>query len=229
VAAGVEGRRAPRFALSPRARSLRGLWLLGVSLTLAGCSYDVTLGNLTTYALAATTSGTWDSSGVHATGVYFVGHTTDPPDDTLSYFVFDLTPVAGKTVTDASLTLPGTSDWKITVPGTQPLALQFKLGATPLPASLTLAQVTGGSDDTSVYPDVSAEQDLGFAWVPSGSTTNTYGAFTYDTTRLQDAVNAGGLYPIFAVQRFGQTATTAEYLYGGGVFGPGIVLDVTVE
>jgi len=211
-------------------RALCELLLIGVSLGLAGCSYDVTLGSVTTYTLVATSCGTWNSSGVHTTGEYFVGHSTDRPDETLAYFVFDLTPVAGKTVTDASLTLPGTGDWTITVPdAAHTPALQFKLGATPLPASLTLAQVTGAGDDTSVYPDVHAEQDLGFGWVPSGSTTNTYGAFTYDTGRLQSAANAGGLYPIFAVQRFGETATTEEYLYGGSVFGPGIVFDVTTE
>ena len=218
--------------MAARADGERALWrglLIGASLGLAGCSYDVTLGGLTTNALVATSCGTWDVLGVHTTGVYLVGHTIDGPDDTISYFVFDLTPVAGKTVTDARLTLPGTDDWTITVPAPETPALQFKLGTTPLPASLTLAQVTGGSADTGVYPDVLAEQDLGFGWVASGSTTNTYGSFTYDTARLQDAVNAGGLYPMFAVQRFGDTAATAEYLYGGGVFGPGIVLTVTTE
>jgi hypothetical protein len=166
---------------------------------------------------------------VHTTGVYFVGHTTEKTDDTISYFVFDLTPLDGLTLTGASLTLPGTADWKITVPGPVTPALQFKLGATPLPTSVPLARVTTGSNDTGVYSEVHAEQDLGFAWVPSGSDTNTYDAFHYDNARLQDAVNAGGLYPLFAVQRFGEDAATDEYLYGGGVFGPGIVLHVTTE
>jgi hypothetical protein len=224
VATGADGERARR----------RGALLIGVSLQLAGCGYDVTLGGVTTsaptYALFATSCGTWNSAGVHTTGEYFVGHSTDRPDDTTAYFVFDLTPIAGKTVTAASLTLPGTSDWKITVAdANETPALQFKLGATPLPASLTLAQVTGGSDDVHVYPDVYAEQDLGFDWVPSGGTTNSYAAFYYDKTRLQAAVDAGGLYPIFAVQRFAESATTEEYFYGDSVFGPGIVLDVTVE
>jgi hypothetical protein len=185
---------------------------------------------VTSYELPAIGCGTWDSLGTHTTGGYFVGHTLDPSDDTLSYFVFDLTPVEGRTVAAASLAIPGTPDWKITVATTRVTpALQFKLGATPLPASLTLAQVTNGNDDTSVYNDVLAEQDLGFGWVPSGSPTYTYGAFTYNVARLQDAVNAGGDYPMFAVQRFGASASTEQYLYGGGVCGPGILLNLTVQ
>ena len=70
---------------------------------------------------------------------------------------------------------------------------------------------------------------LGFAWEPSGDVTNTYGAYSYGTQRFQDAVDAGGLYPLFAVDSFGQSASTPEYLFGGGVCGPGIVLTVTVE
>jgi hypothetical protein len=218
VHAGAEGRR--RLATSV---------LIAASLHLAGCTYDVPLGVVTTHPLVAVSCGTWDSLGVHTTGVYFVGHTTAKPDDTISYFVFDLTSVRGLTLTGASLTLPGTADWKITVPAPMTPALQFKMGTTPLPSSLTLARVTGASDDTGVYSEVHAEQDLGFGWVSSGSDTNTYDAFYYGNARLQNAVSAGGLYPIFAVQRFGEAAATDEYLYGGGVFAPGIVLHVTTE
>lgn len=197
---------------------------------LAGCSYDVVLGTVTTYRLAATSCGTWNSLGVHTTGEYFVGHSAARPDDTLSYFVFDLSPIGVKTVVDASLVVPGTSDWKITLPEPGTTALfDFKLGTTPLPASLTFAQVTGGASDPTVYNDVHAEQDLGFAWVPSGTTTNTYDAYHYDSGRLENAVNAGGLYALFAVERFGGTATTDEYLYGGGECSANIVLTVDAE
>jgi hypothetical protein len=211
-------------------RSPRALLQIGALLSIVGCSYDVTLGDVTSYRLAATSCGTWDDVGIHKVGGYFVGHTTDTPDQTLSYFVFDLTPLRGRTVTVALLIIPGTPDWKITV-ARQSLTppLQFKLGVTPLPASLTLTQVTDGNDDPGIYQAVHAEQDLGFGWYPSGATTNAYGAFTYDTVRLQDAVNAGGLYPLFAVQRFGETATTPEYFYRGGVCGPNIILSVTVK
>jgi hypothetical protein len=167
---------------------------------------------------------------MHTSGGYFVGHSTGEPDDTLSYFVFDLSPIQGRTVTTAGLTLPGTSDWKFTVPapGETP-PLQFMLGVRPLPPSLTLTQVTDGSDDPSVFEDVQTEGDLGFAWDPSGSITNTYGAFSSGTERFQDAVNVGGPYPMFAVQDFATRATTEEYLFGGGVCNPGIVLTVSVE
>jgi hypothetical protein len=228
VQAATDGRRASSFALGLRARSVRGLSWMGAAICAACGSYDVPLGSVTTYALPAVTCGTWDSLGAHTVGGYFVGHTTSSPDD-ISYFVFDLTAVQGRTVTHASLTIPGTSDWKITVSAPETPPLQFKLGATPLPASVTMTQVMGGSDDPDVYSDVHAEQDLGFGWVSSGAATTTYGAFTYDTGRLQDAVNAGGPYAMFAVERFGETAGTDEYLYGGGVCGPDIVLNVTVE
>jgi hypothetical protein len=210
---------------------MRAFLRIGALFWIAGCSYDVTLGEVTNYVLSATSCGTWDSLGVHTVGGYFVGHTTNKPDNTVAYFVFDLSPVEGRTLTGVSLTIPGTSNWEITVPApshrTPPL--QFKLGVTPLPASLTLTQVTNGNDDPGIYQAVHAEQDLGFGWYPSGATTNTYGAFTYDTARLQEAVNTGGLYPLFAVQRFGETATTPEYFYRGGVCSPNIVLNVTVE
>ena len=98
-----------------------------------------------------------------------------------------------------------------------------------MPASLALARVTGGGRDPAVYQEVRAEQDLGFGLYPSGSTTNTYDAFHYDNQRLQRAANAGGMYPLFAVDRFTNTASTEEYLYGGGACGPNIVLTVQTE
>jgi hypothetical protein len=94
---------------------------------------------------------------------------------------------------------------------------------------LTLARVTSGDGDTGVYAEVHAEQDLGFDWVSTGSDTHTYDAFHYDNARLQAAVNAGGLYPLFAVQRFGEAASTDEYLYRGGILGPDIVLRITTR
>jgi hypothetical protein len=238
VAAAPDGGRARPLSPALAARSLRGV-LIGTSLWLAACTYDVTLGENTpgaviiaptTHSLAAVSCGTWNSVGSHTVGPYLVGRTTVGTDDTISYFVFDLTLVQGKKLTGAKLSIPGTSDWKIAVPaqGHDPL-LQFKLGVTPLPASLTLTQVTEGSDDPAVYGEVLAEQDLGFGWVSWGAATTAYEAFHYDNARLQRAVDTGGLYPIFAVQRFGETASTAEYLYGGGVCGPDIVLNVTVD
>jgi hypothetical protein len=200
------------------------------SLGLAACSYDVTLGSVKTHGLVATSCGTWNSKGVHTIGDYFVGHSTARPDETLDYFVFDMSPVQGQTLTGAELSIPGTSDWAMTVPAPSqegPPPLQFKLSTTPLPARLTLAQVTGGNDDTSVYDAVHAEDDLGFEWVQSGSTTNLYGAFTYTTSRLQSAADAAGLYPLFGVERWGEAATTDEYLYGGSVCNTSIVLYVT--
>jgi hypothetical protein len=226
VAAAEAGLTARPWAIRLRGG---GLLLLGAA-SLVGCSYNVVLGSVTNHRLPALQCGTWNSLGVHTTDEYFVGHSAARPNDTFSYFVFDLSPVQGKTVTAASLTIPGTSDWKITVPEPPPTTLlAFKLGTTPLPASLTLARVTGGASDLAVYQDVRAEQDLGFAWSPSGSTTNTYDAFHYDNPRLQRAVSAGGMYPIFAVDRFTDMAPTEEYLYGGGSCGPDIVLMVEAE
>lgn len=199
-------------------------------LSLAGCSYDVVLGSVTTYRIVALQCGTWDSVGVHTQSEYFVGHSTARPNDTVSYFVFDLSSIEGKTITAANLTIPGTPDWRVTVPEPGTTAIfDFKLGVTPQPASLTLAEVVGGASDAGVYQDVHAEQDLGFGWVSSGSTTNEYDAFHYDSSRLQRAVDTGGTYALFAVERFADTAATEEYLYGGGTCGPDIVLTVEAE
>jgi hypothetical protein len=215
---------------SGRSRALRAL-LVGVSIGLIGCgSYDVTLGAVSAYRIQATSCGTWDSAGAHTTDEYFVGHSSSRANETLAYFVFDLGAVAGKTVTNAALTLPGTNDWQITkLDPRVPPSLLFKLEVTPLPAQLNLMQVTQGNGDPQVYQDVFAEQLLGFSWVASGATSNTYDAFHYDTGRLQAAVNAGGLYPLFAVSRYGTLATTEEYLYGQSTLVPGIVLNIDVE
>jgi len=205
-------------------------WLLtsGALLSLVGCfTYDVNLGSVSE-PLVATTCGTWDSAGTHETDVYFVGHSSTNPNDTISYFVFDLTPVEGKTLTDATLTIPGTGDWAITVASGSVPDLQFKLGTRPLPPGLTLAQVTEATD-AGVYQDVEAEEDLGFGYMTSGATTQAFDAFHYDTARLQGAVNDGGLYPLFAVSRLGLDAATEEYLYGGGVYNQGILFTVTFE
>jgi hypothetical protein len=226
VVAAEAGAATRRWAVRFRGR---GLLLVG-TVSLVGCSYDVVLGSVTSHRLPAMQCGTWNSLGVHTTGDYFVGHSAARPNDTLSYFVFDLSPVQGKTITAASLTIPGTTDWRITVPEPPPTTvLAFKLGTTPLPASLTLARVTGGASDPAVYQDVRAEQDLGFGWFPSASTSNTCDAFHYDNQRLQRAANAGGMYPLFAVDRFTNMASTEEYLYGGGACGPNIVLTVEIE
>jgi hypothetical protein len=200
------------------------------SLGLTACGYDVTLGILKTQELVATSCGTWNSKGVHTIGEYFVGHSTARPDETLDYFVFDMSTVQGLTLTGAELSIPGTSDWAMTVPAPSqegPPPLQFRLATTPLPSGLTLAQVTEGDNDTGVYAAVHAEGDLGFQWVQSGSTTNLYGAFTYDTGRLQSAADAAGLWPLFGVETWGEAGTTDEYLYGGSMCNTGIVLHVT--
>ena|SRR5450432_3961784 len=209
-----------------------GLPLVISALGLAACSsYDATLGSVTEYELQATGCGTWDSSGVHTPGEYFVGHSSARPNDTIAYFVFDLTPLAGRTVTAAGLSLPGTSDWKTTVtpPAAELPGLVFKLGTTPLPTALTLAEVTTGMNDPSVYRGVEAEPILGFSWVASGADINIYDAFHYDAARLQAAVAAGGFYPLFGVPGYGVTATTDEYLYGSSAFDRAIVLKVSVE
>lgn len=62
-----------------------------------------------------------------------------------------------------------------------------------------------------------------------GSTTNTYDAFHYDTARLQRAVDAGGMYPLFAVSCFADTAVTEQYLYGGATCGLAIVFTIEAE
>jgi hypothetical protein len=203
---------------------------IGAALMAVGCTYPVSLGTVTTYRLVALQCGTWDSTGVHSSGEYFVGHSTFRPNDTISYFVFDLSPVRGKTIAGASLVIPGTNDWKVTVPepGTTN-RLYFKLGTTPEPAGMTLDEVTSGTSDAGVYQQVRAEQDLGFAWVPSGSTVQRYDAFHYDSARLTRAVDAGGMFVLFAVDRFASQATTEEYLYGQGICPAGITFDVEVE
>lgn len=183
-----------------------------------------------TTRLQSLSCGTWDSSGAHATGNYFIGHSQERPNETVAYFIFDFTPIKGRTVTAANITIPGTNDWHITAPWPNhtPL-LQFKIGARPLPSQYTLADVTNGNHIPLLFHYVSRSQDLGYDWKPSASTTNTYDSFHYNTDRLQQIVNAGGRAPIFAASGWGTTISTEEYIYGGSHCTSAVTFNVTVQ
>ena len=144
--------------------------------------------------------------------------------------MFNLASVKGKTVSAASVTIPGTRDWTFTANWTNHTPLhQFKVGITPMPGTLNIGHITGGSNDPRVFRDVHNEQNLGYGWTPDGTASRSYDTFHYDPGRFQNAVNRGEQLALFAVSRFGADLRTEQYIFGGGVCGSGIALNVTTR
>ncbi|MDP9174058.1 MAG: hypothetical protein M3O30_09365 [Planctomycetota bacterium] len=197
-----------------------GLWMAAVALMGIGAA-NVQAAN---HNINANAAGTWDKNGKHSTGRYFVGHSTQIPADTISYFVFDLSSIKGKHVTHASITVPGTNDWNFTVPwtGHNPL-FQFKQKSTNMDTSrFTTRDITNGmpnpADNWKIYHYEQSLENLSYAWFPDGHTHNyeiTPPRFPATLAKVQAMVNAGGNWPIFMCSGFGTTARTEEYQYTG--------------
>lgn len=186
-----------------------------------------------TFHLKATTCGTWDSAGNHTVGEYFTGFSFERPNNTVSYFIFDLTPVKGKKVTSCNLTITGTKDFTFTaIWSNHTPTHQFKIGATPMnPAKMTVAQITTGNHNPSIWKNVHSEQNLGYGWLPDGLHPGfRLDAFHYNNQRLQAAVNAGGLFAMFGVERFHDRATGEQYIWDDSHFaGAELVMNITTS
>ncbi len=179
--------------------------------------------------VTATLAGTWDASGHHTTGRYFMGHSTQIPSDTISYFIFNLASVKGKHVTDASINVPGSNDWNFTIPWTAhpagQTAFQGKFKETGLSSRFTLNDILKGMpnarDNWQIYHYEMSEENLSYAWFPDSHThdfeiTPFHGTrFPATLAKVQAAVNGGGQFAVFMVSGFGQTARTEEYGYNG--------------
>jgi hypothetical protein len=188
----------------------------------------------TTFHLNASSCGTWNAAGVHvAGGGYQIGYSKELPTKQAAYFVFNLDPVKGRTVTAANVTVPGTTDFDIT--GTWPNhptpPHNFKVGITPQnTAANTVAQITNGNNDASIYNNAVAEQDLGYGWVPDGLHKGvSFDAFHYNNVRLQTMVNNGGQVVMWAIDRADINAGAENYIWGSSSCSNVSVFNITVK
>lgn len=189
----------------------------------------------TTFHLPSTTCGTWNAAGKHAVGSYQIGYSTELPTKQAAYFIFDLNPIRGRVVTATNVTIPGTTDFRIT--GSWPnhpanqTAIQFKVGITPQNvAANSVSQITTGDNNVSVYNNVIREQNLGYGWVADGLHRGVaFDAFHFHPERMQALVDRGGLVAFWAVDRADINAGSENYVWGESSCNAGIVLNVTVN
>lgn len=210
------------------------------------------VGNLpaqVTHTFECIAEGAWNASGVHAAtnGSYMIGYNYEFQVEQAAYFVFDLSSIQGKTVTGCSIYIPGSIDYDITDYWGTPTANnrndhnQFKVGIAPQCANITngapnfvsLNTITNGNNVYNVFHyclDANDNQDLGYAWVEDGLHFGQhFGAFTYNTARLQAEVDAGGVWAFWACDRFDSGAGAQNYLWGSTFYTTNIVLTITTS
>ena len=202
----------------------------------------------TTYRLPALASGNWSSAGVHTVGNYQIGHSTQLPHQQAAYFEFNFDSIKGRKVTAASVLIPGSTDYNIeTVYPKRCPGPCFKVGIAPQGAETTEAIVSPSSNhNTNIYldgDDGNRNQDLGYAWPEDGLHKGLeFGAFTYNTARLQDEVNAGGNWVFWGRDDFDTGESNVSdgacpdcpggvenYIWGSTEFNDGIFAIITVE
>jgi hypothetical protein len=205
----------------------------------------------TTFQLTAIASGNWNSDGVRTAGNYQIGHSTEHPAQQVAYFEFNFEPVKGRTLTAAYILIPGSDDYNIEVsyhPPNCPAAPApcFKIGARSLHITgVSVSEAVSGNNsvDTANALLGSQNDDLGYAWVTNGLHQGLeFGAFTYNTSNLQDEVNAGGDQVMLAGDDFDSGESDLSngdcpkcpggfenYVWGSTNFNTGIIALLTVD
>jgi hypothetical protein len=210
-----------------------------------------------TYNLTAITCGNWNSAGIHdPTTLYQIGYSYTRPNEQIAYFEFDLTPAMGKTITSASIIIPGSTDYSINSywanpdnndgpGGSNTNHIQFKVGIRPMCSTgypETLSTILTGNNNKSLYTnvdDANRNADLGYRWVPEGfHFGDAFDAFHYESTGqtgpyLQNAVNAGGVYILWAADVVDTTqagpVAPENYLWGSTSYNTGIILTINTS
>jgi hypothetical protein len=210
-----------------------------------------------TYMLTAITCGNWNSSGIHdPTTLYEIGYSFTRPAEQIAYYEFNLTPAMGKTVSSANILIPGSTDYAINSywanpdnndgpGGTNNDHIQFKVGVRPMSSTgypETLNTILTGNNNKSLYTNVddpNRNPDLGYGWVPNGFHFGTvFDAFHYESTGqvgpyLQDAVNAGGDYILWAADDVDTTENGSyaleNYIWGSTSYNTGIILTINTS
>jgi hypothetical protein len=196
-----------------------------------------------THYITAITCGNWNDTGLRGSTTdgnstdYQIGYSMQLPNEQAAYYEFDLDPVKGQTVTNCEFLIPGSTDYNVTsqwATGVNENNLnchqQFKIGVRPQGAD-TLSQILTGNDSTTIYldgADANRNQDLGYGWVMEGLHLNrAFGAFTYNTARLQTEVNTGGDWVFWVCDDYDTGAGSENYIWGTTTYNTGLVLEVT--
>jgi hypothetical protein len=191
--------------------------------------------------MTAITCGTWNSAGTHESGTsYQIGVNPKAPNMQEAYFEFNLNPVKGVKVTSCGILIPGSTDYDITAywgnpDNGNPTHTQFKVGTTSQGAS-SLNTILTGNNSTTVYNNAVADSDLGYDWVANGLHSGlVFDAWHYESTGahapdVQNAVNAGGNYIFWCLDRYNKTQSGAEctdnYIWGSTSYNTGIILEI---
>jgi hypothetical protein len=206
----------------------------------------------TTFQLTALASGSWNSAGEHLVGNYQIGHSTQLPNQQVSYFEFNFSPVQGRTVTAAFFLIPGSTDYDIgtnyhsTECPAQP-APCFKVGIRPQGSFSTAEIVDASSNNNRSLASAAIgnqNEDLGYGWVADGLHLGVqFSAYTFNTQNLQNQVNAGGLQVVWGADDFDSGESNLSgggscpacpggvenYIWGGTGYNTGIIALITVE
>lgn len=149
----------------------------------------------TTVTLNAIAFGNWAQNGVRTSNEYLTG--TVGGVEHASYFVFDLSSVAGKTVTGASLVLNNASSgFRENITSPKPgLRVPFR----PI-GSTTIAHLISGNNDTSVYEQIRKDsEDYTYFYLTAATGSTPYGLLGYDTDRIPAIVKAATKGTQFAI------------------------------
>src|ERR1035438_7922223 len=171
--------------------------------------------------ITAITCGNWNSAGIHASGTsYRIGVNPQHPNMQAAYFEFNLAAVKGVKVTSCGILIPGSTDYNITSywsnpDNGNPSHIQFKVGTTSQGAS-SLSSILTGNNSTTVYNNAGKNSDLGYDWVGDGLHSGlVFDAWHYESTGahapdVQNAVNAGGNYIFWTLDRYNKLQSGAQ-------------------
>jgi hypothetical protein len=211
---------------------------------LAGMFAMLSLGALSspaaghTYNLPNLASGNWNTADQRQSGNYQIGFNAQRPLSQAAYFEFNLDPAKGKHITSANMLIIGSTDYHISVSRHDPAAPLdlFKVGIRPMDIGAnSVSQIVTGNNISGLYKNqvrILASADNGFAWLSDGLHTGVrIDAFHFEATgaarpRLQDAVNAGGLFVMIAADRFDIGNDGANYIWGSTSFNSGTQLQI---
>ena len=192
-----------------------------------------------TYNLPNIASGNWNTNNVRTANNYQLGFSAELPVLQGAYYEFDLTPARGKTITGASLLIIGSTDYHISDVWTGHPAgqttHQFKVGVAAMTVSLnSVSQIVTGNNIARLYHNQvgGPNNDSGYGWVTDGLHPGfRFDAWHYEGThqrapRLQNAVNAGGLFVMLVGDRFDSGNDGENYIWGGTSFNAGNQLQI---
>ena len=189
-----------------------------------------------TYNLANLASGNWNTLNSRTANNYQIGFNAQRPHEQGAYFEFDLTPAKGKTISSANMLVIGSTDYHISTiwpgHGTGP---NFKVGIAPMTVSKnSVSQIVTGNNISGLYNNQvgGPNNDNGYGWVPNGLHTGfRFDAWHYEgdgarAPRLQNAVNAGGLFVMLSGDRFDTGNDGQNYIWGSTAFNAGTQLQI---